>query len=201
MGLGWGAGVPRQPPLPPPHIALVCSAGPLSTNTGSLQGRRLRGAQGAGQGHTGRGWGWREDSASRKETSCFSTSFPLVGLLCPPLPPCSAPGSLGQGGQSDWFPQSEGPGVGRNCIHLPAHPLPEAPEPAEPRTGRVCAGRPRQGCLQPHLFLAGREDQQVAGLQGESLAPAAPELAGRRFREARAESWQLWGPTPLVGWP
>lgn len=32
--------------------------------------------------------------------------------------------------------------------------------------------------VQSHLYLVGREDQQVAGLQGE-LAPAAPQVAGR----------------------
>lgn len=61
----------------------------------------------------------------------------------------------------------------------PVSPWPAAPEPAEPGAGRVRARRSRQGRVQSHFHLAGQEDQQVAGLQGEGLAGAASEAAGR----------------------
>ena len=60
-----------------------------------------------------------------------------------------------------------------------SHPAPAAPEPTEPGTGCICARRPGQGRVQSHFYLAGREDQQVAGLQGEGWARAASKAAGR----------------------
>ena len=61
----------------------------------------------------------------------------------------------------------------------PVSPWPAAPEPAEPGAGCVRARCSCQGRIQSHFHLAGQEDQQVAGLQGEGLAGAASEAAGR----------------------
>lgn len=77
------------------------------------------------------------------------------------------------------FLSAKGPGWEGAAFISPSHSPPPAPEPAKPRTGCLRARRPRQGRVQSHLYLAGREDQQVAGLQGEGLAPAAPKVAGR----------------------
>ena len=98
------------------------------------------------------------------------------------LPWCPHPQAHQEwGGQSGQFPEREGAGLGSSCVHLPLLPA-AAPEPAEPRTGCVCARCPCQGRVQSHLHVAGCQDQQVTGLQGEGLAPAAPKVTGRAVR-------------------